>query len=70
MKSLAHFCISLYQVALSPFLGTHCRFEPSCSHYAQTAIAKHGTVKGGVLAVKRLLRCHPFAKPGYDPVAE
>jgi len=60
--------IRLYQWCLSPWLGTRCRFEPSCSHYAQEAVEQHGALKGGFLAVRRLLRCHPFGSSGYDPV--
>ncbi len=57
-----------YQVTLSPFLGGHCRYEPTCSLYAIEAIQEHGPWRGGILALKRLLRCHPFVKGGYDPV--
>lgn len=60
--------IRFYQLAVSPFLGVNCRFTPSCSHYASEAISAHGLVKGGILAFKRVLRCQPFAKAGYDPV--
>jgi putative membrane protein insertion efficiency factor len=60
--------IRFYQYFLSPWLGTRCRFEPSCSHYAEEALSKHGTVKGGWLSFKRLLRCQPFGGYGYDPV--
>jgi hypothetical protein len=68
MKTLLLFWVRAYQLLLSPFLGTHCRFEPSCSHYAQDALAQHGAVRGGLLTVKRLLRCQPFAESKYDPV--
>jgi uncharacterized protein len=57
-----------YQLALSPFTGGGCRFDPSCSHYAAQAIERHGAARGFVLAVRRLVRCHPFARPGLDPV--
>ena len=60
--------IRLYQLALSPVLGASCRFEPSCSHYAITALRQHGPLAGSWLTVKRLLRCHPGCKGGYDPV--
>lgn len=60
--------ISCYQACLSPFLGNNCRFYPSCSSYAQEAIAKHGVVKGIYLAVRRLARCHPWHEGGVDPV--
>ncbi len=60
--------IRAYQVTLSPFLGGHCRYEPTCSVYAIQAVQEHGPWRGSVLALKRLLRCHPFVKGGYDPV--
>ncbi len=65
---LACVIIRLYQWCLSPWLGTCCRFEPSCSHYALEALAQHGTIKGGLLTMRRLLRCHPLGRHGYDPV--
>ena len=57
-----------YQLALSPFAGGACRFEPSCSAYAVEAITTHGLTRGMWLALKRVARCHPFARPGFDPV--
>ena len=60
--------IRAYQLAVSPVLGPACRFHPTCSHYAGEAIERHGPWRGGVLAVRRLLRCHPFHAGGYDPV--
>jgi len=61
--------IRAYQLFLSPILPPSCRFEPSCSHYAAEAIALHGPVRGGWLAVRRLLRCQPWSgHGGYDPV--
>jgi len=59
-----------YQVAISPFLGRNCRFEPSCSAYASEALVKHGPVLGLGLTVHRLCRCHPWGGVGYDPVPE
>ena len=56
-----------YQVLLSPALGRHCRFAPTCSEYARLALIEHGFGRGGWLAVRRLLRCHPFHPGGYDP---
>ncbi len=59
-----------YQLAISPMLGANCRFYPSCSCYAHTAIERYGVVRGMWLGLRRLLRCHPFAEGGYDPVPE
>lgn len=58
----------LYRRAISPVLGPACRFEPTCSVYAQQAIVRFGACRGSYLAVRRLLRCHPFARAGLDPV--
>ena len=60
--------IGAYQLLIAPLLLPSCRFEPSCSHYAQEAIAAHGAVRGLLLTCKRLARCHPFHAGGYDPV--
>jgi len=60
--------IRLYQICLSPFLGKNCRFLPTCSQYAIDAINEHGILKGTYLAMKRLLKCHPFCKGGVDEV--
>lgn len=57
-----------YQLALSPFFGTQCRFTPTCSQFAVEAISKHGSVRGLWLTVKRIARCQPFCPGGYDPV--
>jgi putative membrane protein insertion efficiency factor len=65
---IAQALIRGYQLLLGPFMGGACRFEPSCSTYAMEAIAGHGTVRGAVLTLKRLARCHPLAPPGFDPV--
>ncbi|HMK85582.1 MAG TPA: membrane protein insertion efficiency factor YidD [Steroidobacteraceae bacterium] len=62
--------IRIYQWTLSPLLGPSCRFYPSCSCYAHTAIERHGVLAGCYLAARRLLRCHPFASGGYDPVPD
>ena len=59
-----------YQYLLGPFLGNHCRFHPSCSHYAIEAIEVHGAWQGMGLTLRRLLRCHPWHPGGYDPVPE
>jgi uncharacterized protein len=60
--------VRLYQVGLSPLLPASCRYYPSCSAYAITALEKHGAVRGAWLAVRRIARCHPFHPGGYDPV--
>lgn len=60
--------ISLYRRFISPMTPPCCRFTPTCSQYAYEAIQKYGVIKGGWLGLKRLLRCHPFSKGGYDPV--
>lgn len=57
-----------YQKYISPLSGPHCRYVPTCSAYAIEAVEKYGTIKGGFLAAKRIVRCHPFAAGGYDPV--
>jgi len=59
--------IRVYQLTLSPLLGPCCRFEPSCSRYALACLEQHGALSGSWLALKRLLRCHPFHPGGYDP---
>ena len=60
--------VRLYQLTWRGVIGSHCRFEPSCSHYAMAALASHGAGGGAVLTVRRLLRCHPWHEGGYDPV--
>jgi uncharacterized protein len=62
--------VQLYRIFLSPFLGGACKFYPSCSQYAQEAIALHGARRGSWLALKRLGRCRPFTKGGFDPVPD
>ncbi|MEP7055085.1 MAG: membrane protein insertion efficiency factor YidD [Actinomycetota bacterium] len=57
-----------YRRALSPLLGKRCRFHPTCSAYAETALREYGPVRGSWLAVRRIGRCHPFNPGGYDPV--
>ncbi len=69
MKAFLLLCIRFYQRSISPYKHTRCRFSPTCSCYAYEAITKHGACKGGWLALKRLLRCHPFYKGDFiDPV--
>jgi len=60
--------LRMYQVILAPWLGPACRFEPSCSRYAMSAIERHGVVYGGYLALRRVARCNPLGGSGYDPV--
>ena len=60
--------IKFYQACISPMLPASCRFTPSCSTYALQAIMKHGIFRGSWLAVKRIMRCHPWGGSGYDPV--
>lgn len=62
--------VRCYQVFLGPFLGGACKFHPSCSNYAYQAIARHGARRGLVLAMKRLGRCRPFTRGGFDPVPD
>ncbi len=62
------FFIKVYQLLISPLTGPTCRFYPSCSEYAFEAVKKHGSLKGVFLAVKRILKCHPFHPGGFDPV--
>jgi hypothetical protein len=62
--------VRAYQLILGPFLGGACRFYPSCSNFAIEAIARHGARRGAALAVKRVLRCHPFSQGGVDLVPE
>lgn len=70
MRRLLVLPIRFYQYVISPFMAPHCRFHPTCSHYAVTAIERHGSWKGLGLGIRRLLRCHPWAEGGYDPVPE
>ncbi len=58
----------LYQKYVSPLFPPSCRFEPTCSEYARQALRKYGLWKGGLLALRRLMRCHPYSSGGYDPV--
>ena len=70
MKKALLIAVRMYQVWLGPLLGGACRFYPSCSHYAVEAIERHGAGRGLVLAVRRVLRCHPFSAGGIDLVPE
>jgi putative membrane protein insertion efficiency factor len=60
--------IKLYQWIVSPWLGPSCRYTPTCSQYAATALQRHGLLKGTWLSLKRISRCHPWGSSGYDPV--
>ncbi len=60
--------VRAYQWLVSPLCGTRCRYLPTCSHYAEEAVRVHGFRHGALLAVKRLLRCHPWGGEGFDPV--
>jgi putative membrane protein insertion efficiency factor len=68
MKTVALALIKGYKKLLSPLLGNHCRFFPSCSDYTYQAIEKHGLLRGIVMGVKRLTKCHPLHPGGVDPV--
>lgn len=68
MRSAALVLLKVYKVALSPLFPPACRFYPTCSEYAAQAIAKHGLLRGGILAAKRLGRCNPWHPGGPDPV--
>ena len=68
MKRLIRICIRGYQLMISPVIGQRCRFQPTCSNYALEAVEEHGVIKGSYLAIKRVLRCHPWGSGGYDPV--
>ena len=62
--------VRFYRLAISPWFGANCRFEPTCSSYAIQALQVHGVLKGTILAVKRIGRCHPWGTSGYDPVPD
>jgi putative membrane protein insertion efficiency factor len=68
LRKIFIFPIRIYQVMISPYLGTHCRHTPSCSHYTVEAIQEWGVIKGIWLGMKRIARCHPWGTHGYDPV--
>ncbi|MBQ3696064.1 MAG: membrane protein insertion efficiency factor YidD [Alphaproteobacteria bacterium] len=68
IKKIMASLIRFYQLTFSSLVGHCCRFQPTCSEYAKEAYQKYGIIKGTYLTVWRLLRCHPWAKGGYDPV--
>ena len=69
-RKVALLLIRFYQRGISPMLGGHCRFTPTCSQYTYEAIQIHGFLKGTFLGIKRILKCNPFRPIGYDPVPE
>lgn len=68
MKKVFIKLIEFYQKAISPWLGHNCKYYPTCSEYTKQAIEKYGAVKGTIKGFKRILRCNPFSKGGYDPL--
>ena len=68
MKKVAITCIKFYRKFISPLKRPSCRFYPTCSEYTLEAIEKYGALKGGFMGIKRILKCHPYNKGGYDPV--
>ncbi|NLM42583.1 MAG: membrane protein insertion efficiency factor YidD [Clostridiales bacterium] len=68
MKYVIVFFIKLYQVVISPISPGKCRFIPSCSNYTIEAVKKYGSIKGIIMGIKRMMKCHPFNPGGYDPV--
>lgn len=71
MKQILIKIIKFYQRKISPYFGQHgihCKFEPTCSEYTRQAIEKYGSSKGILLGIKRILKCNPFSKGGYDPL--
>ena len=68
MKKILINLIGKYQKYISPILGNNCKYYPSCSEYTKQAIEKYGAVKGSFYGIKRIFRCNPFSKGGYDPL--
>jgi len=68
VRRVAVLPIRFYQLCISPMLPPSCRFTPTCSQYAIEAVMRHGLLRGGWLAIRRILRCHPWGGSGYDPV--
>jgi len=62
--------IRFYRLAISPLIGSNCRYHPTCSSYALEALEKHGALKGGLLAIKRIFKCHPLGGSGIDNVPD
>ena len=67
-KNIAVYLLRGYKFAVSPLFGNSCRYRPTCSEYAMQAIELHGAIRGGLMGVGRVLRCHPFSASGHDPV--
>lgn len=70
MRTIFVFLIQVYQRAVSPFLGSRCRFYPTCSSYAAEAVSTHGVRRGGWLSLQRIGKCHPWHAGGVDPVPD
>lgn len=73
MSPLAHLMtlpVRAYRLVFSPWVGHNCRYQPTCSLYALDALQKHGALRGGWLAARRICRCHPWGGSGYDPVPD
>lgn len=68
MRQILVLAVRAYQMGISPLLPSSCRYYPSCSAYAIEALEKHGAFHGSLLAIRRILRCHPFRAGGFDPV--
>ena len=68
IQKILIFLVRTYQIAISPYIGAHCRFTPTCSAYFIEAVEKYGALKGSWLGIRRILRCHPGNPGGYDPV--
>lgn len=68
MKKIIIYLIDKYQKYISPKISKNCRFYPSCSEYTKQAIEKYGAIRGSFYGIKRIIRCNPFSKGGYDPL--
>jgi uncharacterized protein len=68
MKTLVLAALRFYKIALSPWMPSHCRFQPACSDYMRESVLKHGAMTGVWMGLRRLGKCHPFHEGGFDPV--